>query len=208
MSAQLFADDILFYQRILHAAGHYDDTIDGVWGAHTEAGDQAFLAEYEDIRTALGAFDARTEGNIRTLLPQAQRAVRGFLTTAATGMDGFAIKVLSGTRTYAEQDRLFSQGRNGDPGIIVTKARGGESNHNFGIAWDVGLFQNGRYLTGTAPGDEAAYKQLADVALTPQLEWGGSWTGFVDRPHYQLRIDLTLTQLRKEFEDGTLRLTG
>jgi peptidoglycan L-alanyl-D-glutamate endopeptidase CwlK len=208
MSSPLFADDVKFYQRILRLAGHYDDAIDGVWGEHTEAGDQAFQAEYDAIGTELGTFDPRTEGNIRTLLPETQRAARRFLRTAANGMDGFAVKVLSGTRTYAEQNALFSQGRNGNPGKIVTNARGGESNHNFGIAWDVGLFRGGSYLTGDAPGDEDAYKRLADIALTARLEWGGSWVGFVDRPHYQLRTDLTLTQVRTEFENGTLRLTA
>jgi len=207
MSSQLFADDIRFYQRILRLAGHYDDEIDGVWGEHTEAGDQAFQAECDAIRTQLGTFDPRTEANIRTLLPETQRAARRFLTTAANGMDGFTAKILSGTRTYAEQNALFSQGRNGSPGRVVTNARGGESNHNFGIAWDVGLFQGGRYLTGDAPGDEEAYKRLADIALTAKLEWGGSWVGFVDRPHFQLRMDLTLAQVRTQFEDGTLRLT-
>ena len=50
---------------------------------------------------------------------------------------GITINIISGTRTYAEQDALYAQGRT-RPGNVVTNARGGYSNHNFGIAFDIG----------------------------------------------------------------------
>ena len=37
---------------------------------------------------------------------------------------GINAKIISGTRTYAEQNNLFRQGRFGNPGPIVTKAKG------------------------------------------------------------------------------------
>ncbi|MGE0222292.1 MAG: M15 family metallopeptidase [Acetobacteraceae bacterium] len=205
MSSGLFDDDIRFYQKVLRLAGHHHDTIDGIWGRNTEDADKAFHAEYEAIRNSLGTFDPRSEGNIRTLLPAAQRAARTFLKTATSAMNGKTLKILSGTRTYAEQDAIFAKGRNGVPGPIVSNARGGQSNHNFGIAWDVGLFDGGRYMNGAMAGDEDAYKRLADVAMMPSLEWGGAWTSFVDRPHYQLRTGLALAQVRTQFDDGTLQ---
>jgi hypothetical protein len=45
-------------------------------------------------------------------------------------------------RSFAEQDALYAQGRT-KPGKIVTKARGGFSNHNFGVAFDIGVFKGG-----------------------------------------------------------------
>src|SRR5205807_8756277 len=32
----------------------------------------------------------------------------------------------------------------------TVNARGGQSNHNFGIAWDVGILDDGKYLTGNS----------------------------------------------------------
>jgi peptidoglycan L-alanyl-D-glutamate endopeptidase CwlK len=202
MSHQLFGDDVRFHQRILKGAGLYAGEIDAVWGPQTDAADQAFDAQYVAIRQELGEFDARSEGAIHTLLPQVQREARRFLARAQRGLSGLTVRILSGTRTYAEQDRLFAQGRNGNAGPIVTNARGGQSNHNFGIAWDIGLFDGGRYLTGATAAEQQAYRDVARIAKGDALEWGGDWTSFKDPPHYQIKTNLTLAQVQQRFEAG------
>jgi peptidoglycan L-alanyl-D-glutamate endopeptidase CwlK len=199
MSAPIFQDDILFYQRLLSACGYYKDTLDGRWGKNTDAADQAFTADAEKLKQQLGTFDPRSETNIATLHVKAQELARKFMKAVA----GFevTVRIISGTRTYAEQDRLFAQGRTA-PGKIVTKAKGGESNHNFGIAWDVGLFRGGEYLDGDTAAEEALYIKLAQLKPAG-LEWGGDWTGFKDRPHYQVATPgLSTTQVRARFEQG------
>lgn len=203
MSVRLFSDDILFYQRILSVAGIYKGKLDGKWSAAVDAADQAFSAEFEQIAAERGVFDQRSESNIGTLLPDTQRAARSFL-KRATNLAGFDVRIISGSRTYAEQDQLYRKGRFGNPGPIVTKAKGGQSNHNFGIAWDVGIFQNGKYLTGDSKSEAKIYKQLAEVALSSDLEWGGNWTSIVDMPHYQLKLNFTLAQVKALFERGKL----
>jgi len=201
MSAHLFSDDILFYQRVLSVSGFYDGSLNGQWTAAVEAADQAFAAEFASIASELGTFDTRSEGNIRTQLPQTQRAARGFLERAKQ-LTGFDVRIISGTRTYAEQDLLYRKGRFGNPPPKVTNAQGGQSNHNFGIAWDVGIFKDGHYLTGDTASEEATYKKLAQLALGDELEWGGNWTTFKDMPHYQLKTGLGLGQVRALFESG------
>ena len=57
-----------------------------------------------------------------------------------SAQNGIIIKVISGLRTYDEQNGLHAKGRT-TPGKIVTNARGGYSNHNFGIAFDIGVFE-------------------------------------------------------------------
>ena len=88
--------------------------------------------------------DDRSEKVIATLLPEVQPYARALVTKAA--QHGITIKVISGLRTYEEQNDLYAQGRT-KPGRIVTKARGGFSNHNFGIAFDIGVFEGTRYWT-------------------------------------------------------------
>jgi peptidoglycan LD-endopeptidase CwlK len=197
MSARLFSDDILFYQRLLSVAGFYTGALNGKWTSAVDAADQAFEAEFDRIAAQSGGFDSRTENAIRTILPATQRAARSFLTSAKAGFKDHDVRIISGSRTYAEQDQLYKKGRFGNPGPQVTKARGGQSNHNFGIAWDVGIFDGGKYIT-----TDKLYKQLAVTVLSPNLEWGGSWKSFPDVPHFQLKLDLTLAQIRTLFEAG------
>jgi len=63
-------------------------------------------------------------------------------------------RIISGTRTYEQQNQLFKKRPK------VTNARGGQSNHNFGIAWDVGLFEEGKYYEGTSKKEDKAYVAL------------------------------------------------
>ena len=196
MSTRLFVDDVKFLQRMLCSAGCYSGAADGVWSKKVDDGDQKLSGISEELAAAHGSFDARSEANIRSLHPKAQEAARMFLTAVRAA--GFDARIISGTRTYAEQDALYRVGRYGDATRKpVTKARGGQSNHNFGIAWDIGLFENGKYVTKDKP-----YKEVARLC-PPSVEWGGNWKSFPDTPHYQLALDKGLTEIRACFEKGT-----
>ena len=92
---------------------------------------------------AIATVDERSERAIVTLLPEVQPMARALVHKAAAA--GITIKVLSGLRSFAEQDALYAQGRTA-PGPKVTHARGGHSNHNFGIAFDIGVFSGSSYL--------------------------------------------------------------
>lgn len=152
---------------------------------------------------AIEAVDARSEKNIGTLLPEVQPMARALVQKAA--LNGIRIKVISGLRTYAEQDELYARGRT-KPGPKVTNARGGYSNHNFGIAFDVGVFEGQKYLP-----ESVKYKAVGVLGTDMGLEWGGSWKTIVDQPHFELRpawaVDLTeremLAELRERFAAGT-----
>lgn len=185
--------DVLFEQKILACSGFYTGALDGNWGPKSDAANDAFNAEFVRLRMLGGTFDLRTEAVIMTLLPKAQAKAREFMRVA-----GPTCKLLSGTRSYAEQDALFGQHPK------VTNARGGQSNHCFGIAFDVGIFQNGHYLTGATHTEEAAYSSLAVniKAHISGLDWGGDWISFKDAPHYQMSTGKTLTQIRILFEKG------
>lgn len=142
--------------------------------------------------------DPRTEANIATLIPKAQAAARAFMAKAVPAMEphGVTVKIISGTRTYAQQNALYAQGRT-KPGRKVTNARGGYSNHNFGIAFDIGLFKDGKYL-----GESPLYATLGPIGESVGLEWGGRWKSFQDEPHYQLKTGLTLAQMRERVASG------
>ena len=128
---------------------------------------------------AVEPVDPRSEKYIATLLPEVRPIVRSLVQKA--GQSGIRIKIISGRRTYAEQDALYAQGRT-KPGAKVTNARGGYSNHNFGIAFDVGVFEGSKYLR-----ESVKYKAVGALGMDLGLQWGGNWKSIVDQPHFQLR---------------------
>jgi peptidoglycan L-alanyl-D-glutamate endopeptidase CwlK len=200
MSRHLFGYDVIFHQRLLKAQGLYGGTVDGRWGPLTEAADAEFERRGATLRD-LGVFDARSERLIAGLHLKAQMAARRLLALAVGA--GFLARVISGTRSYAEQDQLHAQGRYGNAGLRVTNARGGQSNHNFGIAWDVGLFDaDGSYLNGDTTDEIDAYRRLGALARPLALEWGGDWSSLPDVPHYQLPTGRTVAATRRLFEAG------
>jgi peptidoglycan L-alanyl-D-glutamate endopeptidase CwlK len=137
-----YKSDPMFWQRFLKCAGFYTDAIDGAFGSNSMQAADDYEQQSIAIANELGSFDGRSEANVQTLLPAAQRKAREFM--KCVGDAGVTIKIISGTRTFAEQDALYRKGRD-LPGPKVTNARGGASNHNFGVAWDIGIFQNGQY---------------------------------------------------------------
>lgn len=149
-------------------------------------------------------FDARTERNLATLDPRAVEKFRPFIAAAkaaATRM-GYEYVAISGNRTWAEQDALYAKGRT-KPGPKVTNARGGQSNHNFRIALDFGVFQRGLYLDEADPrAASRVHKEVGQLATKHGLEWGGDWTSIKDEPHFEVRTGLTMAAKRARFKAG------
>ena len=129
--------------------------------------------------TAIATVDPRSEKNIATLLPKVQPMARELVHKATAA--GITIRIISGLRSYAEQDALYAQGRTA-PGNKVTNAKGGYSNHNFGIAFDIGVFEGGAYRDKSPK-----YKAVGVIGMDLGLEWGGNWVTIIDQPHFQLR---------------------
>ena len=84
---------------------------------------------------------------------------------------GLQVEVVQGLRTFAEQDALFAQGRS-RPGPVVTRARGGQSNHNYGLAVDMVPFNNGQPNWNAPLG---VWTTIGTEAEKLGLEWGGDW---------------------------------
>lgn len=146
-------------------------------------------------------FSARTEKVLATLLEPAAIAMRGLLHIARpiAAAEGCTVEAISGTRTWAEQDALFAKGPN------VTRARGGYSNHNFGIAIDLGCFQNGKYVDDKDGAKSSRiYKAIAAEAKRRKLpiEWGGDWRSFKDYPHFEFPTGYTPAQMRDRMGRG------
>ncbi len=134
--------------------------------------------------------DERSEKVIAGLRPEVHSYARALVLKAASV--GITIKVISGLRTYAEQNALYAKGRT-KAGSIVTNARGGFSNHNFGIAFDIGVFRGTSYIS-----ESPQYKAVGAIGTDLGLDWGGNWTSIKDEPHFQLKPDWAANRTERE----------
>lgn len=140
----------------------------------------------------------RSQQRLNQVHPELARRVRVLCQRLAAS--GITVEVVQGLRSYAEQDKLFAQGRT-KPGKIVTRARGGQSNHNFGLAVDLCPFENGKPNWEASP---AIWQRIGNEAERLGLEWGGNWK-FVDMPHVQLSA-MSVAQCRNLYDQGGLPL--
>ncbi len=139
-----------------------------------------------------------SEERLKKVHPELARRVR--LIVARLAKDNYTIEVVQGLRTYAEQDALYAQGRT-LTGKKVTNARGGQSNHNFGLAVDLCPFIDGQPFWEAS---NLIWQRIGDEAERVGLEWGGNWK-CVDKPHVQLST-MSVPQCRELFQRGGLPL--
>ena len=147
------------------------------------------------------SFDARTEKNLATLDPVAQIKFRPFIQAAKEHAEsqGYEYILISGNRTWKEQDAIYAQGRT-KPGKIVTNAKGGQSNHNFGVAGDFGVFKNGKYLDDSSPSlADKFHKEIGKIAKDYGIEWGGDWKTSKDYPHFEVTTGMSLAEKRAAY---------
>jgi peptidoglycan L-alanyl-D-glutamate endopeptidase CwlK len=188
-------DCLIGCQTKLQRGGFYHGDIDGLYGPLTERAWRDLIAALQaQPAVVTDAVDARSEGNIKTLLPQVQPYARKLVAAAAA--DGITIVVTSGTRTYEEQNELYEQGRS-KPGNIVTNARAGYSWHNHGVALDVTVFEQGKPVW-----ESIKYKSVGAIGKRLGFEWGGDFTSFSDEPHFQMMNGKTLAEARALHDAG------
>ena len=138
-----------------------------------------------------------SENRLKKVHPELASRIRAV--AAALAQAGINIEVVQGLRTIAEQDALFAQGRT-KPGLVVTRARGGQSNHNYGLATDVVPFVDGK-PNWNAP--NSVWVAIGHEGGKVGLEWGGSWKKFIDKPHLQLP-GLSIKQCQALYKKGGL----
>jgi peptidoglycan L-alanyl-D-glutamate endopeptidase CwlK len=98
-------------------------------------------------------------------------------------------------RSNKRSQELFEIGRRFDAGAglwtvvdeskIVTKAHAGESPHNWGVAADFVLDTKNPW--DTSPESMNTWHAFGKLADECDLIWGGSWTGFKDLPHVEMK---------------------
>ncbi len=191
--------DIKKIQNLVHVRA------DGVFGPITARATLDALRDEQRVVYEPGTeIDDRSAKNIATLLPRARDNFEKFyrLANATAATMGCEYILISGNRTWEEQEKLYNQGRT-TAGNIVTNAKPGSSWHNMGVAGDCGVFQNGVYLDNSNPKlARRVHIACSKHAKACGLKWGGDWKKFKDIPHYQLKVSESLSTARKLHLEG------
>ncbi|WP_107951374.1 M15 family metallopeptidase [Lysinibacillus parviboronicapiens] len=117
--------------------------------------------------------------DLAELLPAAQTACRLLFQECFKA----GIKNIFITETYrsqARQNYLYAQGRT-RPGQLVTWTL--NSNHKSRLAWDIAVGPPQILY------DVTTLNRVGAIAKKLGIEWGGTWTNSIDRPHFEVKLN-------------------
>jgi len=146
--------------------------------------------------------DKITLDRIQLLHPKHREEALKIYTEICAALTGKAMCRFSYTlRTFAEQDALFYAKPQ------VTKAKGGQSYHNYGLAIDIVLIVDkngdGKYESASwdvkldFDGDgKSDWQEVVAIFKRYGWEWGGDWK-FYDAPHFQKTLGYSIAQLQE-----------
>lgn len=135
---------------------------------------------------------------IDTLEPDFQPKIQQLL-DALNASTGIKWGVVQGRRTIAYQNELYAQGRT-KPGQVVTKAKGGQSPHNFGLAADLCPMKDNDFWWNCP---QKYWNMLGEIAEGMGLVWGGHFHSIIDYPHVE---DLHWKDAQAKWKAGKLEI--
>lgn len=163
--------------------------------------------------------DKITLERIQLLHPKVRQEVEHiYRSQIVPALTGRAICRLAYTlRTFQEQDAIYAQGRTklfdekGRRLGIVTKAKAGQSIHNYGLALDIVLVvdkdSNGTYEAASWETNvdydkdgKPDWMEVVNIFKSNGWEWGGDWKSFKDTPHFQKDFGYSWQSLKAKYD--------
>ena len=146
--------------------------------------------------------DKATSQRIELIHPKLRAELIAIYTEICQALKGKAMcRFTSTLRTFAEQDALYYAKPQ------VTKAKGGQSYHNYGLAVDIVLIvdKDGNSTYESASWDvktdfdgdgQSDWMEVVAIFKRYGWEWGGDWK-FYDAPHFQKTLGYSIAQLQE-----------
>lgn len=156
--------------------------------------------------------DAVSTPRVRALHPKVSNEVFEIIgQLEASWPPQVAIRIVQGLRTIKEQNDLYAKGRT-KPGKIVTKAKGGSSYHNYGLAFDFALLfdqdNNGSYEKLVWDERNPYWKEVVKAFEAKGWFWGGNFSTIHDAPHLEKTFGYNWRDLLKKHNAGDFIPTG
>lgn len=127
-------------------------------------------------------YDEITINRIKLLHPSIREQVRKYYLEINKRLPmGVRLRFTATYRSFEEQNKLFNQRPK------VTNAKGGQSIHNYGLAFDIVILKQDDKGVWRASWDVDVYwMQVAGYFKRKGFVWGGDWKSFKDYPHFEL----------------------
>jgi len=107
-------------------------------------------------------------------------------------LEGIDVIIISTYRDLESQAQIYAQGRT-KPGKIVTKAKPGESYHNYKVAFDFVPIIYGKAQWNNTE----LFEKCGKIAESCGLEWAGRWKKFKEMAHCQYTQGISLKAFSK-----------
>ena len=133
-------------------------------------------------------FDEKTIERIELMHPSIREQLKkDYLEINNNLPKGVRLRFTQTLRTNAEQDELYAQGRT-KKGSKVTNAKGGQSIHNYGLAFDIVILldkdNNGSFESVSWEVDKYWFRVVNFFKLRCWT-WGGDFKSLYDAPHFE-----------------------
>ena len=153
----------------------------------------ALEAAYKNTGDSLAKIDKRNK-KVHLMLEFRRKLAELAERLAARGME---VLIADGFRSFKEQDALFAKVPK------VTNARGGESNHNYGMAVDLYPVIGGHVFTEPTAANKTRFLEIQQ-AIIDEAEGIGLFSGvhfgsLGDKPHVQLLPENVFNAKHKAF---------
>jgi len=151
--------------------------------------------------------DKPTKAIVDKLHPKVRPEVTKIVEEVQSKLTGSAtMRLTQGLRTIEYQNSLYAQGRT-TKGAIVTNAKGGQSNHNYGLAVDFCLIIDGKTMSYNEvkdyDADKAAdWKEVVSIFKSYGWNWGGDFKSIKDSPHFERTFGNTWKTLLGKYNAG------
>lgn len=154
--------------------------------------------------------DQLSIGRVALLHPDVRDSAMRILQECDKALTGkWHLRIAQGLRTFKEQSEIYAQGRT-KPGPIVTKAGPGYSYHNYGLAFDIVLWDGVKAISYDMKTDfdrdgKADWMEIVKICTKEGWFWGAA---FGDYPHFEKTFNYSVRNLlakynRKEFITGS-----
>lgn len=127
-------------------------------------------------------FDEITLNRIKLLHPNYREQIKlWYLEINKKLPKGVRLRFTHTYRSIEEQNKLYNQKPK------VTNAKGGQSIHNIGLAFDIVILKQDNKGNWVADWSVDKYwLQVANFFKSKGFTWGGDWKTFKDYPHFEL----------------------
>jgi peptidoglycan L-alanyl-D-glutamate endopeptidase CwlK len=149
------------------------------------------------LKDAIAKLDPEEVKKIKLLYPPLQ--VKAFKLTVDAHKNGLKGGVFCSYRSFQEQAAVYAKGRNAngvvvDPKSVVTYTKPGYSWHQWGLAIDW-VFKDAK---GAWTWSSTQWDKLGAIGRK-YMSWGGDWTRFPDRPHFEKTYDLDIEKINQVY---------